>query len=266
MKNFNCTYREGSSFIYSLSSLTRLVCYILLLSASLSSSTPLTFLISIAAILVLALTQKLPLREMLSAVIGMKYFFIFIFILNAFLSDVGEAPFFRWHFISLSAESITTGLTIILHVILAVMITGMYTMTSTPLEITEGMRILFQPLSVFRIPVDECARIISLSLQLIPILIEETNMIIKAQCARGAALESHRLRDKAKDILPLVIPVFTAAFRRSDELATAMEARGYNGEKGRTREIRIRLRVADAASMLTCALLLTLIIIIRRFV
>lgn len=112
------------------------------------------------------------------------------------------------------------------------MMTTLLTLTTTPIEVTDGMEKLLHPFRKIKLPVHELALMMSISLRFIPTLLEETDKIMKAQMARGVDFTSGPVKDRLKAIVPLLVPLFVSAFKRAEELATAMEARGYRGEKG----------------------------------
>ena len=119
------------------------------------------------------------------------------------------------------------------------------TLTTTPNQLTDGLERLFSPLKVLRVPVHEIAMMMSIALRFIPILIEETNRIMKAQTSRGADFESGNLFQRLRNMLPLILPLFVSAVRRANDLAQAMDARCYHGGKGRTKLHPLRYRKRD---------------------
>lgn len=132
-----------------------------------------------------------------------------------------------------------------LRLILLVLGSSVMTLTTTPLELTDGIEKAMRPLKKIRVPVHEIAMMMSIALRFIPILLEETDKIMKAQQARGADFESGNILQRAKSMVPILVPLFISAFRRADDLATAMEARCYRGDVGRTRMKEMVYRVQD---------------------
>ena len=119
------------------------------------------------------------------------------------------------------------------------------TLTTTPNNLTDGLESLMKPLKLFGVPVHELAMMMAIALRFIPILVEETDKIIKAQQARGADFESGNIFVRAKNMIPILIPLFVSAFRRADDLALAMEARGYQGGDKRTKMKPLKYKTAD---------------------
>lgn len=137
------------------------------------------------------------------------------------------------------------------------------TLTTTPNQLTDGLESLLGPLKKIKVPVHEIAMMMSIALRFIPILLEETDKIMKAQIARGADFESGNIIQKAKSMVPLLVPLFISAFRRANDLAMAMEARCYNGGEGRTQMKPLRYHSRDYAAYLIVFLYLGVAIIFR---
>ena len=141
------------------------------------------------------------------------------------------------------------GANIVCRVILIMILGNVLTSVTSPIEMTGAMETLLCPLALFGIPVGDVAMILGVALQFIPVFMEETELIQKAQTARGARFESRRLKDRAASVMPLVVPVFLSAFRRADELSVAMEARGYRRSRGRTKRLKVSFRLQDLAAL-----------------
>ena len=146
-----------------------------------------------------------------------------------------------------------------------VMGTFLLTYTTSPIALTDGLESLLSPLKKIRFPVHELAMMMSIALRFIPTLIEETDKIISAQKARGADFETGNLFRRAKALVPILVPLFVSAFRRADELATAMECRCYHGGEGRTKMKQLHYRLRDVVTLLLGAALLGGVITLRCF-
>ena len=140
------------------------------------------------------------------------------------------------------------------------------TFTTTPNELTDGIEELLGPLNKIRVPVHEIAMIMSIALRFIPILLEETDKIMKAQIARGADLESGNMIQKAKSMIPILVPLFVSAFRRANDLAMAMEARCYHGGEGRTKMKPLKYCRKDRIAYITVIAYVVFVVLIGRFV
>ena len=141
----------------------------------------------------------------------------------------------------------------------------MLTYTTSPIALTDGLEIMLNPLKKIKIPVHEMSMMMSMALRFIPTLIEETDKIMSAQKARGADFDSGNLFQRAKALLPILVPLFVSAFRRADELAVAMESRCYHGGEGRTRMKQLRMQGIDAWALLLGAAFLAVIFVMKRF-
>ena len=144
--------------------------------------------------------------------------------------------------------------------------TSLMTLTTTPNQLTDGLEKSLSPLNRIHVPVHAVAMMMSIALRFIPILVEETDKIMKAQMARGADFENGNLIQKAKNMIPLLIPLFVSAFRRADDLAMAMEARCYSGGEGRTKMKPLHYQKNDRIAYLVLFLFLALVIVARIFV
>ena len=172
----------------------------------------------------------------------------FTAVLNLFYTP-GETLASFWIF-KITKEGIFTAFFMVLRITMLIMGTFLLTYTTSPIALTDGMEALLGPLKRVRVPVHELAMMMSIALRFIPTLIEETDKIMSAQRARGADFESGNLIQRAKALLPLLVPLFISAFRRADELATAMECRCYHGGEGRTRLRQLKYRGADYVTLL----------------
>lgn len=199
------------------------------------------------AILMLALVvykAKIPFSYLLRGLKAIFILLIFSVVMNLFLNRQGEELVSFWIF-TITDQGVYTAAFLGLRLILLVLGSSVMTLTTTPLELTDGIEKAMRPLKKIRVPVHEIAMMMSIALRFIPILLEETDKIMKAQQARGADFESGNLLQRAKSMVPILVPLFISAFRRADDLATAMEARCYRGDVGRTRMKEMVYRVQD---------------------
>ncbi|MBR2737487.1 MAG: energy-coupling factor transporter transmembrane protein EcfT [Lachnospiraceae bacterium] len=184
-------------------------------------------------------------------------------VFNLFLTD-GEALVQLGRF-SITKEGIWQAFFIAVRLIMLVMGTSLLTFTSTPNELTDGMETGLRFLKKIRVPVHEVAMMMSIALRFIPILVEEADKIMKAQKARGADFETGNIFRKAKNLIPLLVPLFVASFRRADDLALAMDARCYHGGEGRTKLHPLVYTRADKIAYVILFAYLAVIILIRIF-
>ena len=187
----------------------------------------------------------------------------FTAVLNLFYTP-GEELVSFWIF-TITKEGVLTAFFMVLRITMLIMGTFLLTYTTSPISLTDGMESLLNPLKKIRVPVHELAMMMSIALRFIPTLIEETDKIMSAQRARGADFDTGNLVQKAKALIPLLVPLFISAFRRADELATAMECRCYHGGEGRTRMNQLRFRPADGLFMAAALLLCVAIGVLAHF-
>ena len=169
---------------------------------------------------------------------GLKAVFIIVIftaVLNLLYTPGQGDPLVSFWVINIYWEGIRTAFFMVIRIMMLISCTFLLTYTTSPIRLTDALEDLLTPLKKIRLPVHEFAMIMSIALRFIPLLIEETDKIMSAQKARGADFETGNLIQKAKALIPLLVPLFISAFRRADELATAMECRCYHGDQGRTR-------------------------------
>lgn len=184
---------------------------------------------------------------------------IFTAVLNLFLST-GD-PLWQWKFLKITKEGIETAVFMSVRILCLIAGTSLLTYTTSPIALTDGIERLLSPLKKIKLPVHELAMMMTIALRFIPTLIDETDKIMSAQKARGADFESGNLIHRAKALVPLLIPLFVSAFRRADELATAMECRCYHGGDGRTKYRVMHVRPSDFVALAVCAALQALVIV-----
>ena len=186
---------------------------------------------------------------------------VFTALLNVFYTKgtpVAEGWIITW-------EGIGRSVQMILRIVLLITGTFLLTYTTSPIALTDGLEKLMSPLKRLKVPVHEMTIMMSMALRFIPTLIEETDKIMSAQKARGADFETGSLIQRARALLPILVPLFVSAFRRADELAVAMESRCYHGGEGRTRMKQMKLGRIDCAAFALGALLFAAMLTLRHF-
>ena len=207
--------------------------------------------------------SRIPLKVILR---GLKPLWIIIAltaVLNIFFTPGRELVSF-WK-ITITYEGLIRAVFMVLRITMLIAGTFLLTYTTSPIALTDAMEILFGPLKKLKVPVHEMSMMMSMALRFIPTLIEETDKIMSAQKARGADFETGNLFQRAKALLPLLVPLFVSAFRRADELAVAMECRCYHGDEGRTRMKQLTWCTRDTLAMIWSALVLAGVIVLVRF-
>ena len=177
--------------------------------------------------------SKVPFRFMVKGMKTIVFLLMITVIFNLFLTP-GTPLVSFWKF-TITIEGLRIAISMAIRLTLLIIGSSIMTLTTTPNNLTDGMEKMMRPLKVFKVPVHEVAMMMSIALRFIPILLEETDKIMKAQIARGADFESGNLMKRAKAMVPLLVPLFISAFRRANDLAMAMEARCYRGGEGRTK-------------------------------
>lgn len=188
---------------------------------------------------------------------------VFTALINLFYTS-GRVLVQFWIF-KITAEGIRNAFFLVLRIMMLVMGTFLLTYTTSPIALTDGLESLLSPLKKIHFPVHELAMMMSIALRFIPTLIEETDKIISAQKARGADFETGNIFRRAKALIPILVPLFVSAFRRADELATAMECRCYHGGEGRTKLKQLKYHARDILSLLLIVCLLAGVIVLRHF-
>ncbi|ADZ22143.1 permease (Cobalt permease subfamily) [Clostridium acetobutylicum EA 2018] len=174
---------------------------------------------------------------------------IFTGALNIFMTPGAAAPLFHWSFIHIYKEGLVLAAFMSIRLIFLIIGTSMLTYTTSPIELTDGIEKLLTPFSKIGLPAHEFAMMMTIALRFIPTLIDETDKIMKAQMARGADIDSGNIIKKAKSLIPILVPLFISSFRRTDELAMAMESRCYRGGEGRTRMKQLKFTSRDCVAV-----------------
>ena len=190
------------------------------------------YLLGMVFLAVLILLSKVPFSFMVRGLKAIVILLIFTMLLNMLLTP--GTVIWQWKFIKITVEGLKMAGKMGIRLIFLILGASLMTLTTTPNKLTDGLERSFRPLKAVHVPVHEIAMMMSIALRFIPILLEETDKIMKAQTARGADFESGGLIRRVKAMVPLLVPLFISAFRRANDLAMAMEARCYHGGEGRT--------------------------------
>ena len=225
------------------------IAYIVLLFAA---SNPLGLALSILFLAVMYKVAKIPGKMILKSLKPILPIVIFTAVLNLFfVSGEGEPLVHIW-FLTIYAEGVRYAVLMAVRVMALIAGTSLLTYTTSPIVLTDAIEQLLKPLGKLQFPVHELAMMMSIALRFIPTLIEETDKIMNAQKARGAQLDTGKMTDRVKALVPVLIPLFISAFRRADELAMAMECRCYRGGDGRTRLKVLRCEKQDYIDLAVC--------------
>lgn len=217
--------------------------------------------LAVFTFLMIALS-KIPVRFLYGGLKPVLWLVIFTLLLHLFFTKEGEIAF-QLGWLKVYEGGIRQGLFISTRFFLLILMTSLLTLTTTPIEITDGLETLLNPMKKIKFPVHELALMMSISLRFIPTLMEETDKIMKAQTARGVEFGSGPVKDRIKAVVPLLIPLFVSSFKRAEELATAMEARGYKGGEGRTKYRQLNWMAADTGLLVLLGALTALLFLLR---
>ena len=206
--------------------------------------------------------SRVPFKFMIRGMKAIVFLLLIAVVFNLFLTP-GETVFSVWK-LTITREGIYLAAFMAIRLVFLLIGSSVMTLTTTPNQLTDGLEKLLNPLKRIKVPVHEIAMMLSIALRFIPILLEETDKIMKAQIARGADFESGNLIKKAKSLVPLLVPLFISAFRRANDLATAMEARCYRGGEHRTKMKPLVYQKADRLAYVTLWGYLAVCIIVGR--
>lgn len=254
----------GTSFIHRLDPRTKLVMLVIYIVALFTASGWIGYGVMFVFLVSCILISRIPLKSILGALKPMVVILVFTSVINLFLTD-GDTVWVSFWIIKITKEGVVRAVMMLLRILMLVSGTFLLTYTTSPIALTDGLESLLSPLKKLRLPVHELAMMMCIALRFIPTLIEETDKIMSAQKARGADFETGNIFQRVKALVPILIPLFISAFRRADELATAMECRCYHGDEGRTKMKLLRYTYLDFEAYAVGAVLLGGIITLTVF-
>lgn len=255
-------YYQADSVIHRLDPRVKLVTTICFIISLFVVDNFIGYLIAGVFLAVVIKLSKVPVKYMLRGMKSIVFLLLIAVVFNLFLTP-GEVVVTFWK-IKITMEGIRQAVFMAIRLVFLIMGSSIMTLTTTPNNLTDGMEKLLNPLKIFKVPVHEIAMMMSIALRFIPILLEETDKIMKAQIARGADFESGNLIKKAKSLVPLLVPLFISAFRRANDLAMAMEARCYRGGEHRTKMKPLIYKKRDVLAYSVVGFYLALCIAVGR--
>ena len=252
----------GNSVIHKLDPRVKIILAALYITFLFVVQTAVGYAFAIAATLVFVSLTKIPLKMYLRGLKPLLFILIFTALLNVFYST-GE-PLVEFWIFKITADGIKNAIFMILRIFMLVIATSMLTYTTSPIVLTNGLERLLSPLSKIKVPVHEFSMMMTIALRFIPTLLEETDKIMNAQKARGADFETGGLIKRAKALAPILIPLFISAFRRADELATAMECRCYTGSsEGRTHLVSYSMLGRDVIALIVVICMIAIAVLLN---
>ena len=254
-------YYPGGSAVHRLDARTKIIATLLYIIELFVVNNFCGFLIAAAALAVVIAISKVPPRFIFRGLTAVFVIIAFTFLLNLFMVD--GRVLWHWKFLTITYEGLSRAFFMAVRLVLLIIGSSILTLTTKPIELTDGLEKLLKPFSKIGFPSHEIALMMTIALRFIPTLMEETDKIIKAQQARGADFESGNIIQRGKNLIPILVPLFVSSFRIAQDLALAMEARCYNGGGGRTRMNEIHFRRGDAVAAVLMVLFLAAIIASR---
>ena len=255
-------YFPGNTLAHRLDPRTKLILTVLYIVALFCAKSYVSYGLMLLWLMVSVQTAKVKYRALVKGLKPVWFIVVFTAVLN--LLYVKGTPLVTIWKLTIYVEGVRTAVYMILRIALLIMGTFLLTYTTSPIRLTDGLESLLSPLKKLHAPVHELAMMMAIALRFIPTLIEETDRIMSAQKARGADFESGGLLQRAKALIPILVPLFISAFRRADELATAMECRCYSGGEGRTKLHVLRYSGADYAVLAGAAALTAAVLCLGR--
>ncbi len=256
-------YFPGDTPIHRMDPRTKLLAVVLYIVALFTCKGVVGYLLVLCYLISAVRLSKIPLKTILKGVKPLVIIIIFTAFLNM-LYTPGNELLHIWK-LTITDAGVKNAVLMIARIIMLITGTFLLTYTTSPMNLTDGLERLLDPLKKIKVPVHELAMIMSIALRFIPTLIEETDKIMSAQKARGADFETGNLLQKAKALIPVLVPLFVSAFRRADELATAMECRCYTGGRGRTQLNPLHWHRLDTVGLSVSLLLMAGVIALRSF-
>ncbi len=256
-------YFPGDSIVHRLDPRTKIIWLVGYIVALFLAAEWAGYLLMICVLVGFTAIAHISAKAMLKGLKPLIFIVVFTGLINLFYGS-GE-PLVEFWIFTITLDGIKNAIYMVLRIMLLVCGTFLLTYTTSPLQLTDGLERLLGPLKKIRVPVHELSMMMSIALRFIPTLIEETDKIMSAQKARGASFDTGKLTERAKALIPMLVPLFVSAFRRADELATAMECRCYQGGEGRTRMKQLHFSARDAIALLCCAIIIAIVCVLRSF-
>ena len=257
-------YFPGNSFIHKLDPRTKLIVLVVYIVALFLAVNWASYAVMAAFLLLCIKISTIPAKSFIRGMKPLMMILIFTGVLNLFFTTEGELLVDFW-IIQITTGGLQRAIFMVVRILLLICGTFLLTYTTSPIALTDGLEALMNPLKVLKVPVHELSMMMCIALRFIPTLIEETDKIMSAQKARGADFENGTLMEKARALVPILVPLFISAFRRADELATAMECRCYQGGEGRTKMKLLRYTRWDFRAFFIAAVLIGATVTLRHF-
>lgn len=250
-------YYPGNSFLHKMDPRAKILCTMIFICAIFLANNPWSYLVVTLFTALCISLSGVPFRLIVKAVKPLWVILVFTLVIHLLTTPGTEI--FRFGPVKITEEGVRNGVFMTLRLVFLIAFSSLLTYTTSPIVLTDGIEALLMPFRRFGVPAHELAMMMTIALRFIPTLLEETDRIMKAQSSRGADFTAGNIWQKAKSMVPLLVPLFISAFRRADDLATAMEARCYRGGEGRTKMHKLVYtgndRIAFAVTLTVLAVL-----------
>jgi energy-coupling factor transport system permease protein len=257
-------YFPGNSVIHRLDPRTKLLMLIVYIVALFVAVSWISYAVLFAFLACVIAVSQIPVKSIVKGMKPLVLILTFTAVLNLFLTD-GETVLLDLGLVCITLEGLLRAIFMLARILMLVTCTFLLTYTTSPIALTDGLESLLGPLKMIKVPVHELSMMMCIALRFIPTLIEETDKIMSAQKARGADFENGKLMDRVRALIPILVPLFISAFRRADELATAMECRCCQGGDGRSKMKLLRYGLWDLYAFAGGAVLLVFVFILAGF-
>ena len=257
-------YFPGNSVVHRLDPRTKLMMLVVYIIALFCAVSWVSYAVVLAFLAMTIIVSTIPLKSLFRGMKPLILILVFTGVLNLFFTE-GETVLVSFWRITITLEGVVRAILMVARILMLISGTFLLTYTTSPISLTDGLESLLGPLKVLRLPVHELSMMMCIALRFIPTLIEETDKIMSAQKARGADFETGSLLERVKALVPILVPLFISAFRRADELATAMECRCYQGGEGRTKMKLLRFSYFDFVALGIGIALIVIVSVVAHF-
>ena len=262
-------FYPAESVLHRMDPRAKVICAVAYIVASFLCKNTFSFVLLLVSAFALILISRIPMKVVLRSIKALIFIMAFTAVLNIFWivdTTEGVAPLVDFWVIKIYAKGLYHAVFILVRILAMVIGTGLFlTYTTTPIALTDALESLLRPLAKIKVPVHAFAMMMTIALRFIPTIMEETEKIMSAQKARGADFTTGSLAKRAKALIPIIVPLFASAFRRADELATAMECRCYQGGDGRTKMKLLRYHLQDVKAFAIGAVMIAGVCVLRSF-
>ena len=257
-------YFPGKSVIHLLDPRTKLIMLVVYIVGLFVASSWISYAVMLVFLVTVIAISTIPVKNILRGLKPLIFILVFTGLLNLLFTDTGNVLVSFW-VITITDDGLIRAFFMMARILMLISGTFLLTYTTSPIALTDGLEKLLSPLKVIKVPVHELSMMMCIALRFIPTLIEETDKIMCAQKARGADFETGNLLQRAKALVPILVPLFISAFRRADELATAMECRCYQGGEGRSKMKMLRYTRRDYLAFLTGIVMIAAVSVLVSF-